>query len=335
MSKPLSISYWGSPYISALLFQKLLEDPDFEVRYVLSQGDKPRSNRSREVQPTPVKKAALEAGIPVYTPASLKKLLQKDPETYATITSEQVDLHVIFAYGKIIPEELFNAPRLGSVNFHASILPLLRGASPIESALLEDFQTTGWTMQRMVQELDAGDVLAKTEIDLPWEYDANALTSALMESLLEFAPRALVDYNDGKLTPVPQNASEATFCGKFTTEMGLIDWSQNALTIRNLARALQGRSGVYSHLKTHGNKKIKLTFDLAVPKDEIIASQNTPEGAPPAPGAITKIDSSHIWIACGDSLSLPVSELQLEGRKRMSAQDFANGYRVNTGDLIF
>lgn len=315
------ISFWGSPFISAQLLEKLIADSRFNVRFVVSQKDKPRSHRGREVMPSPVKKVALEAGIPVFTPAKIKK---ESAELLSAWQEFPVDFHVILAYGKIIPEKLFAYPRLRAVNFHASLLPKLRGAAPIEFSLLEGFSQTGFTLQQITAELDAGDVYFTGACPIDWAETRDSLYAKLTEILLGPGVDALADYAAGKLSAKPQNHNEATFCSKISTQMGEVDWQKDAMVIRRQAQALAERPGIYSFFR---QKKIKLFLDFHIPLKTIEGFSNS------KPGEFCQIDEN-LFVGCGNGHALPFKEIQIEGKKRMPIADFVNGYGVKVGDAL-
>ncbi|MCB1147586.1 MAG: methionyl-tRNA formyltransferase [Leptospiraceae bacterium] len=309
------VAFWGTPGIAAGLLNLLLKDEFFSVCYVVTQPDKPRSVRGREVLPSPVKKAAQIAGIPVFSPTSLKK--EKQTVLDAN-TSDPVDFHVVLAYGKILPPEILDMTPGRMVNFHASLLPLLRGAAPIEFALLQGFTETGWTLQKIIPELDAGDILAQTKVPILKTDTRETLYEKLTDDLQLNALPVLKKFSQGELKAVPQDAQQATFCGKISTQMGLIDWSHSAGQILNLSRALGKSPGVYSFFR---GKKIKLAFHL----DKNIANISG------TPGEILQIDRESMLVATGQS-GVYVQQCQVEGGRSLAANDFCNGYHPKIGE---
>jgi len=316
------VSFWGSPEISAVLLERLVKTPEIEIEFVVTQEDKPRSYRGRQDEPTAVKKKANEFNIPVFTPKSLKK---NSDDLYKQLAQFDVDVNIVFAYGKIIPERFFALPRHGSLNFHASLLPRFRGASPIEQALLEGDEKTGWTMQKMVEKLDAGDIYYTHEVEVKWEDDFSSLLERLITELVRFAPEVIGKYARGELSGMPQNDDEATHCGKIDPEMGKVDWFLPYLKIRNLARAMANRGGLYSF---YNNRKCKLFVDLSVDKATILKTS----GGEKPPGSISQITDDLLWVACNDSHNIPIKFIQPEGKKKLTVKEFVNGYRVQTGD---
>jgi methionyl-tRNA formyltransferase len=320
------ISFWGSPEISAFLLGQIIENKAIEVEFVVTQEDKPRSYRGRQDEPTAVKKKADQFNIPVFTPKTLKNTLKENADDlYKEISQFEIDVNVVFAYGKIIPERFFSLPKFGSLNFHASLLPLLRGASPIEHALLSGHEKTGWSMQKMVEKLDAGDIYYTHEVEIKWEDDFSSLADRLMTELLSFAPDVILQYVGGKLSPLQQIEENSTHCGKIDPNRGQVNWFAPAFQVRNLARAMSVRGGIFS---SYNGKKCKLFPDLLVDKETILKSFDFSL----QPGVISKVTGDHIWVSCDDAKSLPIKHVQPDGKKRLSAGEFVNGYRVKTGD---
>ena len=311
MTAPIPIAFWGSPQIAASLLERLLHDQKFAVKFVVTQQDKARSVRGRELLPCPVKKIATAANIPVLEPTSLKK----EAEILAAATKRHnILFHVILAYGKIIPPILFEQPRFKSVNFHASLLPLLRGASPIESALLLDYCETGWSLQRITAELDAGDVYGQLKVPIAPQDDAVALYQKLQQVLLNQGPELLYQYASGALSATPQNASQATFCGKFNSTDARLDFHSALQVLRGKARAFSARGGVYALWR---GKRVKIQADYHALAERPFERPNHP------PGTLVTIPAPAI--AAADGLFW-VSDLQPEGKRRMSVQEFLNGY---------
>lgn len=310
-----SIAFWGSPLIAATLLEALHGHKKFKVEFVVSQPDKLKGRRKLEMVSTAVKKFAVGAKIPIFTPKSLKKNKEK---LVSEFKPYDVDINVVLAYGNIIPEELCNLPRLKSVNFHASLLPKLRGAAPIEFALMQGMQKTGWTLQRIVAVLDAGDLIDQDEVEIEWAETRDTLYAKLTNSLLSFAPTALLDYYNGSSKIISQDESAATFCSKISTSMGELNFNKTAAELRNLYRSLSERPGVYS---TWNNKKIKLKIDLSVKDLNSVPSKG--------PGTISEINE-HIWLGCSDGC-LPIESLQPDGKKQMGVDAFINGYQPKVG----
>jgi len=317
----IKIGFWGSPYIAGIFLEDLLKDERFNVLFVVTQPDKARSKRGRQVQPSFVKKIALKNNIPVMTPISLKK---EKNDLLQEMKQYNIDFNVILSYGKIIPEELFNHPPLKSLNFHGSILPKLRGPSPIQSAIMQGHHQTGWSLQLLANEMDAGDLLFTNTIPIEWNDDSDSLFQKMTENLLVIGRDLLFQYYSGELNKTQQNEDDITFCYKFKSDLSLIDWKQNVLELRNLARTLSFKPGMYT---SFNNKKIKIFFDFDVPEDKILIEHKAKLGS------VYSIDKNHLWISCNGGI-LPVSHLQLEGKKKLAISDFLNGYNIKLNDTF-
>lgn len=319
----INISFWGSPQISAGLLDVLIHDGRFNVQFVVTQPDKPRSHRGRELQPSPVKKVALKNNIPVFEPYNLKtdqaQLLEK-------MQQYDVMFHLVLAYGHFIPSVYYTYPEKKAVNFHASLLPRLRGAAPIEAALMQGYTETGFSLQAVTKKLDAGEVYAELPVTIDWADTRDSLYLKLSETLFKNGPDVLVDYAAGKLKGKPQDEEQATHCGKIQTSDGVIDFGWPVLKIRNLARALQEKPGIFGY---YAGKKVKLYLDFEVPEHEIDKKVSDY-----SPGTIDSIEEDRVLISCKDGRCLPVVHFQVEGKKKVSATDFANGYRVKPTDRM-
>lgn len=314
------IVFWGTPGIAARFARHLVEDAKekFRVTACVTQAEKIVQRQGRAVVRSPVHELALEKQIPVFTPRSLKK---ESESLLSELQKIGFDIFVVLAYGKILPQNIIDAPRYHSVNFHASLLPLLRGASPIEHSLLHGFTETGWTLQRIVQELDAGDILSQTRIAIDAAETTGTLYEKLTADLLTHGVRMIESAIEGKEVPRAQDESKATFCGKISTQDGRIDFTKCATDVRNRYRAFTPRPGVFTYFK---EKKIKLDFDL----------NKLPLPAPDKmnPGEILREGKDTVYVVCGDTQMLKISALTPEGKRALTPLEFLNGYRVETGD---
>lgn len=326
MSKKIRIAFWGSPVISALLLQLLYNCSDFEIIFVVTQPDKARSSRGQKTLPTPVKKFAQENNLPVLAPSSLKK----EKESILQLLKEkQVDFQVVLAYGKIISQEIFDFTSLGTVNFHASLLPLLRGAAPIEFALFHGFNETGWTLQRINKRMDAGDIYFQSTVDIDFFDTRETLYDKLTKNLKTTAVSALRDYAHGRLIATKQNESQASYCQKISSTDARIDWQLSAEQLRNQARAFGNKNTLFAFYQANENtkaKRIKLFIDVHVKEKDFLKTQDSP-------GTITQINQ-HLWIAAGNQLAIPIHRVQLEGKKELDVQSFLNGHRLAEGDRL-
>ncbi len=339
----MRLGYMGSPWISARLLEALLARSAHDVAFVVSNPDSPRGRSSRP-QPTEVSALALDRGLPLYRPATLKN---------GAITSElaehKVDLIVVFAYGRLLPADVFELPPAGTINLHASLLPLLRGASPIQSAVLEGFRETGWSIQFIAEGMDTGDVLS--EVRLPVDPDENAgeLTERLLPAgiqlMLETLERIAAELaagRDVRALGTPQVEAEATHCRKITTEMSRIDWNRPALDIHNTVRAFNPRPIARSVFREDGGalkihrtrvpdpETLKRAMDYhsgeALPAGQLAETEAGSLLAVRLPAPDSDALRPGLLVATGRGW-LEILELQPENRKKLTVQDFLNGYR--------
>ncbi len=317
----VKIGYWGSPKGSALFLKKLLQTPYIEVSFVITQPSKYVSTRRKKVlQPSPVEEVAKEFSIPLFTPSSLK---EEKEELKKKLSSYPIDFHVVYAYGKIIPEEIFSFPPLGGVNFHFSLLPRWRGASPVVYALLYGDKKTGITLQKLAPSLDEGDILWQKEIPIEITDTRETLEKKLLEILLQEGASTLLAYKEGKLIPKKQDPREATYAPRIKRELGRISWNSSAEKIYNQFRALYPTPGIFT---TFRGKEVKIEIPLEIPPDKY------PPSLDRKPGEICKLED-FLWISSLDRL-LPLSSLTFPGKKKLTPQEFFHGYRVKIGEFF-
>ncbi len=328
----MRIGYFGSPLVSAICLQRLLDasfqkEKDWELVFVLSNPDK-RQGRSAKAQPTAVSSLVLEAK---QGPALLRYENLHEREVLSTLASFAADIFVVFAYGKILPQEIYALPRLGAVNLHASLLPELRGASPIQSAILQGLPKTGWSIQYISKEVDSGDILAQEEVEIGQEETAGELTQrilgqgiALLLHTLREIQRA--DQEGGELKACLQKHEQASYCSKISKHSAKIDWRQSASSIARLVRAYNPSPVAWTFMD---NRKLQI-YRARIPcKDkEKQAFELWDQFAPLQPGSFMPVDSKErtkeLWVKTGDGV-LAIVELKAENRKKMRAHDFLNG----------
>lgn len=307
----LRLLYFGTPAF-AVPALRALASSRHSVVGVVTQPDRPRG-RGQKVTPSPVKAAALELGLPVLQPARLK-----DDELHAQLQALQCDLGVVAAYGKILPASLLSLPRLGMINVHASLLPRWRGAAPIQRAILAGDTETGITIMRVIQELDAGPMLAavptpiapdETSVDL--EQRLSRLGADLLLETVEALAR-------GPVTEVPQDAARATYAARLERRDGQIVFDQPAQPIHNAIRGLQPWPLVWARLK---GKRIALLASDALPSEQASA----------VPGTIIRVDSDALAVATSAG-AIRLTRVQLEGRPPVAIRDFLNGHPTSAGD---
>jgi methionyl-tRNA formyltransferase len=311
---PLRIVFFGTPAFAVATLARLLESRH-QVVGVVTQPDRPRG-RGQQVSDAPVKAMAVASGVPVFQPERLRAELFG--ETFAALAA---DLGVVAAYGKILPQWLLDAPRLGMVNVHASLLPKYRGAAPVHRAVVNGETETGVTIMRVVRALDAGPMLARQvrAIDLHDTSDAVERDLAVMGA--ELLAGCLDDLAAGRLLETPQDETLATYAPRLTKDEGRIDFRLPALDVHNRVRGLRPWPGAYTFL--HGTRVV---FHRARPSSFTVTDQ--------AAGVAVTPDRSTLTVVCGDGRAVDVLELQPEGRRVMSARDFLVGHPDLSGQAF-
>ncbi len=306
----MRLIFAGTPQFAAIHL-RALRARGHDIVLVLTQPDR-TSGRGLRQTISAVKQAAIEAGTEVLQPASLK-----DPVLQSKLSSIQVDVWVVAAYGLILPAMILRAPRLGCLNIHASLLPRWRGAAPIQRAIMAGDHETGISIMRMDVGLDTGPVLVQRVIPILDDDTAASLHDRLADlgakTLLEVLDRLAL----GPMAEVPQDSAGVLYAEKITREDGKIAWSQPATSVARMIQALDPTPGAYTVL---GDQTIKLWG----------ARAHDRRTAQP-PGTILDISPAGIHVACGDGV-LIVAELQRAGGKRLPSGDFIRGYRLCAGE---
>ena len=308
MEKKLKVVFMGTPDF-AVPSLKALKEAGYEVPLVITQPDRP-AGRGKKLTPPPVKVVAEELDIPVYQPEKVKG----NSELLETLRKINPDLIVVAAYGKILPDEILNLPKFGCINVHASLLPEYRGASPIQSALLDGKEETGVTIMKISPELDAGDIISQRKVKIEKSDNAQTLHDKLAKVGAELLVETIPDYVSGKITPVPQDHSKATYCKPIKKEMGRIDWTLPAERIFNMVRAFTPWPSAYAEFK---GKRVKIT-------------EAEPVNLQGNPGEVVKADRELV-VATGEG-ALRIKKIRPEGRKEITGEEFIRGYRVKVGD---
>ena len=313
---PLRIIFMGTADLACASLRALCREPSFQVIAVVSQPDKPKG-RDMKLQPTPVKELALAEGLPVLQPRRAR-----DEEFIAQLRALQPDLIVVAAYGQILPQSLLDIPRLGCLNVHTSLLPKYRGAAPIQWAILDGDAETGVTIMKMDAGLDTGPMLSTVKTAITPEDNAQTLHDRLAALGGELLVKTIPDYVEGKIPPVPQPAEGASYARKISKEDGQIDWAQPARVLWNRVRGFTPWPGAFTHLNEDGKPRLLKTWLAQVEPD--LAG---------APGEILRADKQGIVVGCGQ-LSLRILQLQREGGRRLSAQEFLAGHPLAVGSRL-
>ncbi len=313
MSKVVNIAFFGSPRLSAVCLARL--HSAYGVRLAITRPDKPRG-RGRKVSMTPVKELALEKNIDLYQPDRIDETLIQLFRQHA------IDLIVVVAYGKILPDTVVRYPNHGSLNLHASLLPKYRGPSPIQAAILAGEGVSGITLQLMSDKMDAGDILAATRIVIEDNWSATELFAKVSQLSPHFLVQSIGEYLDGRITPVKQDEHEATYCPVIRKYDGLIDWTEHAEKLLNEVRAYNLWPVAFTFL----DRKI-----LRIYNAKILSSIDNGGGEN---GEIVLLDPQQgIIVQAGEGF-LCITDLQIENKKRMGFKEFMNGYRGLKGKVL-
>ena len=317
--------FCGTPQFAVPTLKHFLAQPDLRILAVITQPDRP-SGRGQEVSFSPVKQIALAANLPVYQPEKIRT-----PDVQQLLTSYSPDAIVIIAYGQIIPARLLPIPRHGWINLHASLLPKYRGAAPINWAIVNGETKTGITTMRIDAGMDTGEILLQREIVIGPNETAPDLTARLSELGAPLMAETLRGLAAGTIVPQLQNHSAATLAPILKRENGRIDWNRPAHEIFNRMRGFAPWPGAYT---TFRNQTCHL-WGEPVSKERKPASEELKpgsQGIKDVPPGTLLLEKDRLHVVCGHATVLRLSGVKLEGRKQVSASEFANGARLRTGE---
>jgi methionyl-tRNA formyltransferase len=307
----LRIVFCGTPQFAVPPLKKLLSQPDFELIGVFTQPDRPRG-RGNEVSFPPVKEVAVAEGIPVFQPEKIRA-----QENELKLRELAPEIIVIIAYGQIIPARLLPIPRLGWINLHASLLPKYRGAAPIAWAIANGETVTGNTTMRIDAGMDTGEMLLRQEAPIGQDETAPELASRLSEAGAELIVQTLLELRSGQLTGRPQDHSAASAAPMLKREDGRINWSKSANEIYNRLRGFDPWPGAYSEFRGQ--------------TCHVWGHPVSRKGLSEPPGTLT-LAQGKLYVVCGAATEMELTNVKLEGRKRISAVEFANGARLRDGE---
>ena len=308
----MRIVFWGTPDFATPPLRALLGE-GFDVVGVITQPDRPRGRSHSQLDPSPVKLAALEEGIPVLQPER-----PRGPEFVQALRDLAPDLSIVVAYGHILPREVIDLPTRGTLNIHASLLPALRGAAPIQAAIVQGFDETGVTIMRMVSALDAGPVIHTLTTPILEDETGGELTLRLSEMGATALIEALALLELGESAERPQDDSQATYARKIEREQARIDWSAAAPVVARSVRAYDPKPGAWSELN---GAEVRLFG----------AREITDRSG--APGEVLETDELGLVVACGTG-AVAIREVHPSGKRRMAALDWAQGRGCKVGDVF-
>lgn len=308
----MKIVFFGSSEFAVPSLERLLES-SHEVQAVVTQPDREKG-RHLNVQGTPVKEIALKKRLKIFQPENLK-----GPEIRESLSSLSADLFVVAAFGQILPGDILKIPKLYSINLHASLLPKYRGASPINRAIVKGEKKTGLTVIRMNEKMDAGDIMLKRSVEIEAEDTSGSLGLRLSQLGAILLLDAIRFITEDRINFKKQNEKQASFAPPLKKEDGLIDWQKSADEINNMVRGFLPWPSAYTFLN---NKVLKIRKSAAAPYYH-----------KPEPGKIVDIQKGSFSVVCAKD-ALLVSELQLEGGKRMDAASFLRGHKLEAGTFL-
>lgn len=310
---PLRIVFCGTPEFAVPSLRRLAERPEFSVEAVITQPDRPRG-RGQHVSSSPVKEAALEIGLHVYQPETIKS--ESAQEFLKRVAPDAV---VIIAYGQIIPARLLTIPRLGWLNLHASLLPRYRGAAPIHWAIANGETITGLTTMQIDAGMDTGPTLLRHEVEIGPEETAPELAARMSALGAELIVESLLRFDRGEISTAPQEKKNTSYAPILKKEDGRIDWIRPAQQIYNRMRGFAPWPGSYSTFRGQtchlwGRPGMRGMAGEQITPGEIFPS------------------TKEIHIVCGEGTCLRLESVQIEGRKKISAREFANGARIGLAE---
>ena len=310
---PLQIIFFGTAGLACPSLASLARSPSFQIRAVVTQPDA-RGGRDLNIQPTPVKLEAKRWNLPVWQPMRAGEKPFVD-----SLSTLHPDLIVVAAYGQILPTTILELPRFGCLNVHTSILPKYRGAAPIQWAILNNEAETGVTIMKMDAGLDTGPILTQSAIPILCSDNAQTLHDRLATLGAELLLETIPDYVAGKISPQLQPTEGSSYARKIAKEDGHLNWNQPARVLWNQVRAFTPWPGAFTFVEIRGKRRLLKIWQAEIFKHYV-----------GQPSEIFLREDSELVIGCGEQ-GLSVLQLQLEGGKRMTPQEFLAGHRLQAG----
>ncbi len=316
MPTPFKLVFCGTPNFAVPTLEKLVE-AGHSVPLVVTQPDRPRG-RGMEVAVSPVKDAAVRLGIAILQPATIKN----NTEFRDQLVAIAPDAIIVVGYGRIIPQWMIDLPWLGNLNLHASLLPKYRGAAPIQWAIASGETVTGVTTMRIDAGLDTGDILLQREIPIGLEDTSETLGPKLASIGADLMAETLRGLENGNVRPTPQDHSRATLAPILKKEDGRMDFARTAYDLFNRLRGFQPWPGAFTVFR---GKTLQVHRAQPAQYSTLTPSE-------------IAVDGTHLFVGCGKNndadTTLELIDIQLEGKRRMTAQEFINGYRPKSGDRL-
>ncbi len=312
----MRVVFMGTPDFSVGTLRELVK-AGYEVVGVVSQPDKPKG-RGKSLMPTPVKEAALELGLPVYQPKKVR-----DPEFMEVLRELAPEVIVVVAFGQIIPQSILELPTYGCINVHASLLPKYRGAAPIQWAVIDGEPESGVTIMKMDAGLDTGDMISKVVVPIEKDETGGSLFDKLSEAGAKLLVDTLPSIVDGTAVYEKQPEESTTpYAAMIQKQLGNIDWERPAVEIERLIRGLSPWPSAFTKLN---GKTLKIWRAQVMDESE--------KDSDAVPGTVLRTDANGLCVKTGLGV-LNITELQLEGKKRMDTPAFLRGYTVEPGSIL-
>lgn len=308
----MKVIFMGTPDFAVGALEKIIE-AGHEVVLVVTQEDKPKG-RGKEIQFTPVKECALKYDIEVYQPHRIKS-----EEGVAKLREYDADVFVVAAYGQILSKEILDMPKYGCVNIHASLLPKYRGAAPIQWSIIDGEKITGVTTQMMAEGIDTGDVLDVLEVEIAADETGGSLFDKLTQAGSTIILETLKKLEDGTVTRTPQDDSKSSYAKMLDKKLGDIDFTKSAMEIERLVRGLNPWPSAYTR---YNGKTLKVW------KSEVVDTEYDGQC-----GQIVDKTKKAIIVKTGKG-ALAITELQVEGKKRMTTEAYMCGASFDVGIIL-
>ena len=306
-------AFFGTPAIAVPAFTALAETT--EVVGVVCQPDRPAGRGLRVAEP-PIKIAALSRDIEVHQPKKVKT-----GTVHRWLEERGVEAVIVMAYGRILPAAVLEAPRLGCINLHASLLPRYRGAAPINWAIVCGETETGISVMQMDEGMDTGPVFSTRSIPIGDSETAGQLAERLAELAARCVREDLPRVLSGKLSAAPQDDTRATMAPLIKREHTVIDWTRSPLEVKNLVRGMAPKPGAFSGVR---GKKLKVLVSEPAPGGEALDGR---------PGEVVRAEGGDLWVCAGGGCAA-ILEAQLEGKRALGSRDLINGRALRVGDLL-
>jgi len=313
------IIFMGTADFGGPVLEKLADNRENKIT-VITQPDRPQG-RGRKILPTPIKKIALDKGLEVFQPENIN-----DEESIKRIKEFNPGIILVVAYGQILSSHILNIPKIGCINIHGSILPKYRGAAPINRAIINGEKETGITFMFMKEKVDAGEIIFQEKIDISPDETCGELYYRLSDLSARTLSKLLEKIKSGNIERISQDNKLVTLARKMSKEDGKIDWSDRGERVYNLIRGTIPYPGAFTYYKGRKMKITQARFLDDYPDEADTGS--------PKPGRVVKTEKDAILISTGDKGIIKILRLIPAGSKELTANQFVNGYKIKTGDVL-